>query len=325
MRYQLENEILKVEIDSFGAEIKSVKRKADDREYMWQADKKYWGRTSPVLFPFVGSVKNKEYRYDGKTYVMGQHGFARDMEHVMTEQTADSIWFRLDSTEETMTKYPFIFVLEIGYQLKENQVKVMWRVTNPDEKTMYFSIGAHPAFLCPMQSVASEEAEQSNQRAEAETSRKENDTDEEKQNKHDWNGDKSGYGLYFGGVEDIHHHGNTEDGMALKEDLVLQLDNGVAKLTPEFFDRCTYMVEGKQTGEVALVDPNGIHYVTVKFDTPLFAVWSPEKKKAPFVCIEPWYGRCDATDFEGSLEERAFGNTLKGHETFEAEYSMSFQ
>ena len=77
MRYTLENENLKVEIDSFGAEIKSVKRKSDNFEYMWCGDKKYWGRTSPVLFPFVGAPKNKEYRYDGKTYTMGQHGFKR--------------------------------------------------------------------------------------------------------------------------------------------------------------------------------------------------------------------------------------------------------
>ena len=79
MRYVLENDTLRVEIDSFGAELKSVKRKSDGKEYMWYADKKYWGRTSPVLFPFVGNCRNKEYRYGGKTYAMGQHGFARDM------------------------------------------------------------------------------------------------------------------------------------------------------------------------------------------------------------------------------------------------------
>lgn len=83
MRYVLENDTLRVEIDSFGAELKSVKRKSDDKEYMWYADKKYWGRTSPVLFPFVGNCRNKEYRYGGKTYAIGQHGFARDMEHTM--------------------------------------------------------------------------------------------------------------------------------------------------------------------------------------------------------------------------------------------------
>lgn len=303
MRYTLENEVLKVEIDSFGAEIKSVKRKADDREYMWYADAKYWGRTSPVLFPFVGSVKNKEYRYDGKTYTMGQHGFARDMEFSLElvdgkapeegKVDADSsIWFVLESTEETLTKYPFAFRLHIGYELKDNEVKVLWKVENADSKTMHFSIGAHPAFLCP---IHGEE-------------------------------DKLGYGLAFGGLKnEVHHHGNTADGMAVMEDEVLALSDGKVAFTPGFFDKCTYMVEGKQTGEVSLIDREGNAYVTVCFDTPLFAIWSPEKKDAPFVCIEPWYGRCDATDFEGSLEERAYENALAVGENFEASYSMQFR
>ena len=128
MRYVLENDTLRVEIDSFGAELKSVKRKSDDKEYMWYADKKYWGRTSPVLFPFVGNCRNKEYRYGGKTYAIGQHGFARDMEHTMESQTEDTIWFSLHSDEETMKKYPFAFVLKIGYKLAGNELKVMWKI-----------------------------------------------------------------------------------------------------------------------------------------------------------------------------------------------------
>ena len=117
MRYTLENENLKVEIDSFGAEIKSVKRKSDNFEYMWCGDKKYWGRTSPVLFPFVGAPKNKEYRYDGKTYTMGQHGFARDMEFTLEAQTEENISFVLTDTAETCEKYPFHFALHISYEL----------------------------------------------------------------------------------------------------------------------------------------------------------------------------------------------------------------
>lgn len=291
MRYVLENEALRVEIDSFGAEIKSVRSKLEDREYMWYADSKYWGRTSPVLFPFVGSLKNKEYHYQGKTYPMGQHGFARDMEHTMVRQEDNCIWFSLKSTEETLEKYPFPFVLEIGYELKENEVKVLWKVTNPAEEEMHFSIGAHPAFLCP---IYGEE-------------------------------DKTGYSLYFEGLKEVHHHGNTLDtGMSLKEDLILPLVDGKAEITPDFFDRCTYMVEGKQTGAVGLVAPDGRRYVTVRFDAPLFAVWSPEGKNAPFVCIEPWYGRCDADDFYGTLEEREYNNCLEGKGQFVASYTMTF-
>lgn len=294
MRYTLQNESLAVEIDSFGAELKSVKRVSDGQEYMWQADPAYWGRTSPVLFPFVGVPKNKEYRYGGKTYPMGQHGFARDME--FTPDPAETreenrIWFVLSSTEETCAKYPFAFRLHIGYELAGNQLKVLWRVENTDQKTMYFSIGAHPAFNCP---IHGEE-------------------------------DKLGYGLRFGGMTDaIHHHGNTPEGLAIMEDEVLPLHDGAVSFTPGFFDKCTYMIEGKQTGEVSLLDRSGEAYVTVRFDTPLFAVWSPERKNAPFVCIEPWYGRCDAVDFEGSLEERDYGNVLKPGGDFAASYEMIF-
>ncbi|MDD6307056.1 MAG: aldose 1-epimerase family protein [Clostridiales bacterium] len=292
MRYELQNEQLKIEIDSFGAELKAVTRISDGRQYLWYADAKYWGRTSPVLFPFVGVPKNKEYRYAGKTYPMGQHGFARDMEFVLETQEKNRIWFCLSSTEETLEKYPFAFRLHIGYELSGNEIKVLWKVENTDTKNMYFSIGAHPAFLCP---VNGEE-------------------------------DKIGYGLQFGGLTDeIHHHGNTPEGLAVMEDEILLLKDGKVTFTPGFFDKCTYMVEGKQTGEVSLLDKEGKPYVTVLFDTPLFAVWSPEGKNAPFVCIEPWYGRCDAVDFSGSLEERDYENRLAPEETFEAEYRMRFQ
>lgn len=302
MRYCLENEELIVEIDSHGAEIKSVRRRSDDREYMWNGDPKYWGRTSPVLFPFVGAPRNKEYRHGGKTYAMGQHGFARDMEFSplpvehTPERGTEEIWFALESSDETLEKYPFAFRLLIGYELSGNEVKVRWRVENPAETTMYFSIGAHPAFLCPIHGERDEAGEPC----------------------------KLGYGLHFGGVRELHHHGNTPEGMAVMEDQVLALTDGSVRFTPGFFDKCTYMVEGKQTGEVSLLDSQGNAYVTVQFDAPLFAIWSPEGKNAPFVCIEPWYGRCDTVDFDGTLAERDYEQVLPGKENFEASYVMRF-
>ena len=219
MRYLLENEFLRAEIDSFGAELKSVRRKADDREYMWYADKTYWGRTAPVLFPFVGSLKNKEFIFEEKHYPMGQHGFARDMEHTMVSRSDREIWFSLSSSEETLARYPFPFLLKIGYALEGQELKVLWHVENPADADMYFSIGAHPAFLCPVHGES----------------------------------DKTGYRLYFGGADEIRHHGNTLDtGLSLHEDLVLPLTDHRAVITPGFFDRCTYMIEGNQTGEVGI-------------------------------------------------------------------------
>ncbi|MBQ3558548.1 MAG: aldose 1-epimerase family protein [Agathobacter sp.] len=292
MRYVLENEKLRVEIDSFGAELKSVKDKITNQEYMWQGDPKYWGRTSPVLFPFVGSLKNGSYLHEGKTYTMPQHGFARDMEHQMLSKTETTIYFKLVTSEETLANYPFSFVLNIGYELVENELKVLWEVSNNSvNKHMHFGIGAHPAFNCPIHGEDS----------------------------------KAGYKLFFGGVDEIRHHGNELDsGLSLNEDLVLPLENHRATITPEFFDRCTYIVEGRQTNEVGIEDPDGNRFVTVLFDMPLFALWSPEGKNAPFLCIEPWCGRCDSVDFEGTLKARAFDNCLEAGNKFNTSYTIRF-
>lgn len=291
MRYVLENDKLRVEIDSFGAELKSVKNKASNQEYMWQADPAYWGRTSPVLFPFVGSLKDATYRHEGTSYKMGQHGFARDMEHELVSQSNSAIYFKLNSNEDTLKKYPFSFVLKIGYELEDNAVKVLWEVENDStDKQLHFSIGAHPAFNCP---IYGEE-------------------------------NKAGYKFCFANVDEIHHHGHTDTGLSIEEDIVLPLENHRVTITPEFFDGSTYIIEGRQTNEVTLEDPNGNPMVSVSFDMPLFALWSPPGKNAPFVCIEPWCGRCDAADFEGSLSERAFNNAVDAGEIFQTSYIMKF-
>lgn len=291
MRYVLENDSLRVEIDSFGAELKSVKNKATGQEYMWQGDPQYWGRTSPVLFPFVGSLKDKCYTYEGKTYPMGQHGFARDMEHSLLSKTETEIYFKLSSTNETLHKYPFTFVLNLGYELTGNELKVIWKVTNSaHDKDMHFSIGAHPAFNCP---IHGEE-------------------------------NKAGYKFYFADADEIHHHGHTDTGLSIEEDVVLSLENHRATITPDFFDGSTYIIEGPQTKEIGVEDPAGNRFISVLFDMPIVALWSPPGKNAPFLCIEPWYGRCDSADFEGTLEERAFNNRLQPGKTFHTSYIIRF-
>ena len=148
--YQLKNEELTLTVISAGAEMKSLKDNKTEQEYLWQADPKFWGRTSPVLFPIVGNYAQKQSVYEGKTYTLSQHGFARDMEFDLESQTEEEIWFVLKDTESTLEKYPFHFILKVGYRLSGRQVEVMWKVENPNDKKMYFSIGGHPAFNCPL-------------------------------------------------------------------------------------------------------------------------------------------------------------------------------
>ena len=107
--HTLKNDVLTVEVSEHGAELHSIRKGAT--EYLWQADPKFWARHSPVLFPIVGSVWDKLYRVDGKVYELGQHGFARDMDFVKVEGNDTEVFYRLESNEETLKKYPWPFRL----------------------------------------------------------------------------------------------------------------------------------------------------------------------------------------------------------------------
>ena len=287
MRYTLENENLKVEIDSFGAEIKSVKRKSDNFEYMWCGDKKYWGRTSPVLFPFVGAPKNKEYRYDGKTYMMGQHGFARDMEFTLVKHNDGMLVMRLESDENTKEKYPFDFALELEYHLIDNEIKEVYRVINKDNVMMHFSIGGHPAFVTP-----------------------ENDAS------------MAGCKIRFD-ADRITYHLIGDYQLMARDEYELPLINHEYTIQEDSFEKDAFIIEGGQAGTVSLVK-NEKPFVTVKFDTPVFGLWSCKSKNVPFVCIEPWYGRTDAIDFTGELKDREYSNHIDAGEVFEKSFSIFF-
>ncbi len=286
-RFVLENEEIRLEVESFGAEIKLLQRKTDGREYMWCGDKQYWGRTAPVLFPFVGSVSEGVYRWQGKEYPMGQHGFARDMEFTLVEQSKDTLWFELKANEETLAKYPFDFILNLGYKLEGKTVRVLWKVFNPSTETMHFSIGGHPAFMCPIL----EDTKQTD------------------------------YYIRFDTDKTL--QSDSFEGALMLDDIrEYPLTDGYLKITEDLFDGDALVMENGQVHEVALCLPDKTPYLTVKFDTPLVGIWSPTKKNAPFICIEPWYGRADKKGFAGDLSQKEWGNMLKSKESFEANYTI---
>ena len=271
----------------------SLKDNLSGQEYLWCGDKKFWGRHSPVLFPFVGRVRDDKYRYANKEYTMSQHGFARDMEFECISENKEEIWFRLTATPETLEKYPFEFCLEIGYHLEKDTVKVMWKVTNQEkEREMYFSIGAHPAFMCPLK-------------------------EGEKQ---------SDYSVWMDAKESVlYSKANLETGLMFNFKNQLNLSNGRRLLTEGFFDEGAYIIEDYQVKQISLVDPENVPYITMTFHTPVVGIWSPEKLNAPFVCIEPWYGRCDRETFQDTLKDREWSNTLTPGEVFERFYEIKIE
>ena len=287
-RFQIRNESLTLEIDAHGAEMKSITDNRTGQEYLWCGDAAYWGRTSPILFPLVGNYREKQSCFDGKWYSLSQHGFARDMDFELVSEKGDEIWFALEDSPETLEKYPFGFRLELGYRLQGRAVEVLWKVTNKNDREMYFSIGGHPAFNCPLR-------------------------EGEKQ---------TDYRIGFDTCEPLTASVLDENGTVSERTKVLELTDGMLQITDSLFDEDALIVEHDQAHKVALYTPEGEKYLEVKFEAPLFGIWSPAGKHAPFVCIEPWYGRSDRADFGQKLEEREWGNVLKAGEIFTAVYQI---
>ena len=277
MLYYLENDFLKISVDTHGAELSSIFNKKAGKEMLWHGDPQFWGRKSPVLFPVVGKYKNGKTTYNGKEYALGQHGFARDSEFALVEQNDSKLVFSLESNEDSLTKYPFKFRLICSFELKNDTIIVGWKVENTDDRTIYFSIGAHPAFYC----------------------------------------EKSKTVLSMN-AENLKYSLVNSDGLYTPEKYDVESS---FVLHDNIFDKDALIIENSGVTEVTLADMDK-KYLTMKFSAPLFGIWSPTKKNAPFVCIEPWYGRCDSADFDGDITEREWGNSLSVGENWYKEYEI---
>jgi len=285
--YILENDTLRVTVASKGCEIRDVLHKKDNTHRMWNANPECWKRVAPVLFPLIGRYVDNKSIYNGKVYEMGQHGFARDMEFELVEKTDESLIMRLSADESTKVKFPFNFILEIEYHITGSEIKEIYRVINNDNKTMYFSIGGHPAFIAP-----------------------------------DGDDSMAGYRIRFN-TNRITYHLLSEDGLMEAEEYELPLINNEYEIAKDSFDKDALIIEGGQAGEVSLVK-DGKTFVTVRFDSPVFGLWSCKAKNVPFVCIEPWYGRTDAASFTGNLEEREYSNHIAAGEVFEKSFTIEY-
>lgn len=147
MNTTISNSTFKASIKHAGAELFSLK--SQNKEFIWEGNPDFWGKHSPVLFPIVGTLKNNTYTISGQEYQLPRHGFARDMEFQLINQTENSATFSLQSSTETLKKYPFEFELQLIYTLKENTLDIEYRIINKNETKMPFSIGAHPAIALP--------------------------------------------------------------------------------------------------------------------------------------------------------------------------------
>lgn len=286
----IKNEKLAVTIAAHGAELSSIYDKANDRELVWQADPAFWNRHAPVLFPNVGKYYGGHFTYNGTDYPMGQHGFARDTEFEQATSGENFVTYRLCADEESKKVYPFDFVLEITHRLNGNRLTVEWNVKNTDDKEMYFTIGGHPAFNVNVLP----------------------DTDFED------------YSLVFKeGTEKLSYVLlDAESGTAIGDKVYeLELTDSKYALKKDMFDKDALVFDGGQIEWAALALPDGKPYIALESKGfPNFGIWS--KPGAPYVCLEPWCGRCDNKGFEGEISEKPGIIALKAGETFKKSYDI---
>ena len=401
----LKNTALTLNISLHGAELTSI-RDSFGREFLWQADPAFWKRHSPVLFPIVGSLWDKHFRVNGREYEMGQHGFARDMDFRLVSERDDEMWFELNSSPETLAKYPYKFTLRIGYRLEANKIHVMWEVSGDDSQTMWFQIGAHPAFYLPrfvyggsaacasdssrhsdpesgaLNLAASSAASSCTSGSEvlvlksssqgsgcvfsdgsasgsgAAGSGADSDSGFSVSGLDAGScdsgldsaiGSASGSGAAGSGADSdfgrasrgcFRLYGRGAEGVVPLESFryikvsekqctdisdvqELNTPGGVMPLDDHTFDIGAYIIGDSQVCRVDLVSTTGLRCVSLEFDTPLVGLWAPSAKDVPFVCIEPWYGRCDRVGFTGEFSERDCVNSLSPGQVFRASYTIT--
>ena len=291
MDYTIKNNIIEVVISDHGAEVQSVKGAHTGEEYMWQADPEIWGRHAPVLFPIVGRLKNDEYKYQGKTYHMGQHGFARDCDFEVENHTQESITFLLKDNEETREMYPFKFEFRVNYNLMNNLLEENFSVVNKSDETMIFGVGGHPGFNLPV------------------------NNGEEKED------------YYFDMHPSIARVKIPLKGAYLDwNNRSLASTDSFIGLSDELFkdDALIYELHGHDNKVSLRTDKSKFHINVWTRNAPYVGIWSQYPNTANYVCIEPWWGIADREDADGELEHKYGMNHLEPGKEYQAGFSITY-
>ena len=289
MLYSLENDKLCVQVRSYGAELRSIKERADETEYLWDGNPQWWKYSSPVLFPIVGKLQDGKYRVNGTEYELPGHGFGRISEYQLVERRQEYIEFALKWSEDTLASYPWKFQLNVAYALKDNTVEVIWKVQNLDDREMVYSIGAHTAFRCPL--VQGEEF--------------------------------SDCYLTFNQQEDNVNMPLNSKGQFLKEQGEACLQGEQLALNYGMFAGDALAYKGLKSDVVTICSHKSDKKVSMEArDFPFWGFWTPAQGGAPFLCLEPWQGHADYEGYNGEFADREGSLKLEPGKTQSFHYTI---
>ncbi|RBP32825.1 galactose mutarotase-like enzyme [Oceanihabitans sediminis] len=287
--YQISNKLIKIAVKKIGAELYEISSVKNKTAFMWDADPTIWGSFAPNLFPIIGALKNNEYIFEGKTYNMPKHGFIRHNPDIkLIEKTESSLKFQLKYNQESLKLYPFKFCYNIQFSLKENILHIHHEVKNLDNKPMFFSIGGHPAFKCPVYE----------------------------------NEKYSDYNLRFEFTETAETYLlNLENGLLTNQkELVLDKSNTL-DLNYSLFNKDALVFKDLKSRKITLNSKNKGDIITLNYaDFPHLGIWA--KPNADYVCIEPWIGYADLETTNQQLPSKEGIIKLEASSNFKAKYSI---
>ncbi|MFA9398423.1 MAG: aldose 1-epimerase family protein [Clostridiaceae bacterium] len=288
MIYKIENDLLEILLNSEGAELTSIKGKNDNLEYLWIGDKNYWGRHAPVLFPIVGKVNNNTYRLNDEIYHLNQHGLARDCNFEILSTGENFIKFSLKYSEETLKIYPYKFNLKIKYTLIDSKIQIDYEVINLDKDEIYFSIGAHPGFNCPL--LPNESFDD--------------------------------YYIQFEKNETCPTMVLNKEGFLKREKISYLKDSNIINLNDNTFKNDALIFKNLISNRISLKSNKSSKSISLDFKGfPFLGIWSMPTG-APFICMEPWFGHADFEDFDDDFKNKPGIIKLNVNNSFKCNYKI---
>jgi galactose mutarotase-like enzyme len=282
----LENENILANFSLKGAELQQLKSKITGLSYLWNGDPAFWPKHSPILFPVIGALKDGKYHYEGKTYALPRHGFARDHEFKLEQISDSELLFTLSQTEDTLKVYPFEFSLGLRYKIEGATLSCTYEVQNPGEKTLLFSVGGHPAFAAPLEAEV----------------------------KYD------DCFLEFNKDTDLTYHKIKAD-LIDDETGEISLVDGKLPLKHELFYEDALVFKTLKSDSISIKNTkttNGLHFNFHNF--PFFGIWAA--KDADFVCLEPWCGIADGINHNQELKDKEGIMQLEAHASWHRSWSV---
>ncbi len=252
MNHVLDNGLLRVEIADKGAELRSI-RTADGHEYLWQGDPKYWADRAINLFPTVGRLLDNHYICEGESYELKCHGFAKYSLFDVTVKENEAV-FTLRNNEETEKLFPYVFCYQVCYELKGNEIRVLFRVTNEGDKVLPFGLGGHPGFFVPMEDGKVFED----------------------------------YRLRFPGVGETLRAEFSDKGLLVRE-YPYEVPDGELALEHSLFDNDAIVL--RNSGDRVILEHKSGKGRAVEVaypKMPYIGFWQADHTDANYICIEPW-------------------------------------